>query len=242
MENALYIGLSKQIVLQTQMDMVANNVANINTPGYRAQDLLFKEYMTDPKGQVPPYSLVGSYGQFTNVTPGPVHVTGAPLDVALNGPGFFEIATPAGPRYTRAGSFTLNQASTIVTPSGDVVSAGGGSGITIPEDATEITIDELGNVSTQNGVVGRLSIVEFSSTDQLIREGNGLYRAPDGTQPAPAQNTRARQGAIENSNVQGVTEMTRMIEILREYQSIQRMIQSEHDLQRSAIQKLTTRN
>lgn len=241
MENALYVGLSRQIVLQAQMDMVANNVANINTPGFRSQDLLFKEFVTDPKGQGPAYSMVGDYGQFVSSAPGPVQMTGGPLDVALNGPGFFEIATPQGPRYTRAGSFTMNSSGTIVTPSGETVSAGGGSGISIPADAREIVIDEKGNISTDKGIIGKISIVEFANTDQLIREGNGLYRAPANAQPQPAANTRATQGAIEGSNVQGVTEMTRMIGILRDYQSLQRMIQNEHDLQRSAIQKLTTR-
>lgn len=242
MENALYVGLSRQVVLQAQMDMVANNVANVDTPGYRAQNLLFNEYVTDPKGQGPAYSMVYDYGQYTSAAPGPVQVTGGKLDVALSGPGFFEIATPQGPRYTRGGAFTLSANGTIVTASGETVSAGGGSGITLPANAKEIIIDEKGNVSTEDGAVGRLSIVEFASTDALVREGNGLYRAPAGVAPAPGENTRALQGAIEGSNVQAVTEMTRMINILRDYQSLQRMIQNKHDLERNAIQRLTNRN
>lgn len=224
------------------MEMVANNVANINTPGFREQSLLFKEYVMDPKGQGPAYSMVGDYGQMTSTVAGVTQVTGAPLDVALQGPGFFEIAGRDGPRYTRAGSFTMDQNGNIAMPSGELVSSGGGSGIAIPPGTREIVIDERGNVSNENGIIGRISIVEFANTDQLIREGNGLYRAPAGAQPTPSANTRALQGAIEGSNVQGVAEMTKMIGILRDYQALQRMVQNEHDLERNAIQRLLTRN
>lgn len=236
MENALYIGLSRQVVLQAQMEMVANNVANVNTPGYRAQNLLFTDYVADPRGQDAPYSMVYDYGQYTSQQPGTMQTTGAPLDVGLQGPGFFQIETPQGPRYTRAGSFTLNAAGEIVTPNGDR------TGVAIPPGAKYVSIDEQGNVSTDDGVVGRFTVVEFNNSDQLVREGNGLYRAPANAAPVAATNTRTMQGMIEGSNVQGVVETTRMINILRDYQALQRMIQNEHDLERGAIQRLTQRN
>lgn len=240
MENSIYVGLSRQVVLQSQMDMVANNIANLSTPGYREQNLLFKEYVADPMGQDHPYSMVYDYGQYTSTRPGVTATTGAPLDVALQGPGFFTITTPQGPRYTRAGNFSMNANGEIVTSTGQVV--GNGSAIVVPRDAKEIHIGEDGTVSTENGAVGRLEIVEFNNTDQLVREGNGLYVAPNGAQPGPATNTRAMQGMLEGSNVEGVTEITRMIGILRDYQSIQKLLQSEHELQQSLIQKLTQRN
>lgn len=238
MENAIYIGLSRQIILQSQMDMVANNIANMNTPGYRGQNMLFREYVTDPKGQGPAYSMVKEAGQFTSTAPGVNQTTGAPLDVALVGPGFFTISTPQGPRYTRAGSFTMNNNGDIVTPSGDLV---GSTAITVPADSKEIHIDQKGVVSTENGPIGQLQIVEFANTDQLTREGNGLYNAGTAT-PITTQNTKTIQGMVEGSNIQGVVEMTKMIGILREYQSVQRMLQSEHDLQRNTIQRLTGGN
>lgn len=239
MENALYVSLSRQIVLQSQMDMVANNVANVTTPGYRAQNLLFNEYVTDPKGQGPSYSMVYDRGDYTSTAPGPMQTTGAPLDIGLQGPGFFEISTPQGPRYTRGGSFTLNAIGEIVMPNGDKLSSGGGSGISIPQESKEIMIDEHGNVSTETGVVGKISIVEFGNTDQLIREGSGLYRAPINATTTPASHTKTMQGLLEGSNVQAVVETTRMINILRDYQSLQRIIQNEHDLERNAIQKIS---
>ena len=179
MENSIYIGLSRQVVLQAQMDMVANNVANISTPGYRAQNLLFKEFVADPKGQGPSYSMVYDVGQYTSAQPGVMMTTGAPLDVALQGPGFMTVTTPQGPRYTRAGSFILDAAGTMRTQTGEIV----GAGITIPQGSREITIDESGTVSTENGPVGQIEIVEFANTDALVREGNGLYRADGAAQP-----------------------------------------------------------
>lgn len=236
MENALYVSLSRQIALQAQMDMTANNIANTSTPGFRGQNLLFKEYLADPKGQSPAYSMVQTYGQYTDLQPGSMQTTGAPLDVALQGPGFFVIDTPAGPRYTRDGAFTMDQSGALVTPDGNRV----GGGVSIPAGARQIAIDEKGVVSTENGIVGQISIVEFPNAQTLVREGNGLYRA-EGASPASASNTRTMQGMLEGSNVQGVTEMTKMIGILRDYQALQRMIQNEHDLERSAIQRLTSR-
>jgi flagellar basal-body rod protein FlgF len=242
MENALYIGMSRQRVLESQMTMVANNIANIATPGYRAQDLLFREYITDPKGQGPAYSMVYDHGQFTSTAPGVTQTTGAPLDVALQGPGFFAVTTPQGQRYTRAGNFTLNAQNQLMLPTGELVSSGGGSPITLPAGATDIAIDERGTITTSEGIAGQIAIVEFDNTDALVREGNGLYSAPATANPVPAANTRAMQGMLEASNVQGVVEVTKMINILRDYQSLQRMIQGEHDLERTAIQRLTRQN
>jgi flagellar basal-body rod protein FlgF len=235
MENNLYIGLSRQVVLQAQMDMVANNVANVNTPGYRGQSLLFTDFIADPKGQDAPYSMVYDYGQYVSTAPGSFQTTGNKLDVALQGPGFFQVNTPQGPRYTRAGNFTLGPGGEMMTPSGDPL------GVNVPPGSRQLTIDERGAVSTEDGIVGQLTIVEFANTEALIREGNNLYRADGNAAPAGAANTRAMQGMLEGSNVQAVVETTRMINILRDYQSLQRLIQSEHDLERSAIQRLTQR-
>jgi flagellar basal-body rod protein FlgF len=239
MENSIYVGLSRQVVLQSQMDMVANNIANLSTPGYRGQNLLFKEYVADPKGQDHPYSMVYDYGQYTSTRAGVTSNTGAPLDVALQGSGFFTITTPQGPRYTRAGNFSLNAKGEIVTSTGDIV--GNGSAVVIPRDAQEIHIGEDGTVSTENGAIGRLEIVQFTNDNQLTREGNGLYNA-NGAAPGPANDTRAMQGMLEGSNVEGVTEITKMIGILRDYQSVQKLLQSEHELQQTAIQRLTQRS
>lgn len=235
MENNAYIGLSRQLVLQQQMTLTANNVANVNTPGYREQNLLFKEYVNDPRGEQHHYSQVYGLGQFESTKAGPTELTGNPLDIALEGPGFFGVQTPNGVRYTRAGNLTRNVTGEITTADGKPIMGDGGP-ITIPDGAREVKIAEDGTVSTEDGSIGRIQVMEFANAQTLVLEGNGLYNAPvPGT---PGANTKVRQGMIERSNVQAVVEMTRMIEILRDYQSVQRMIQSEHELERSTIQRL----
>lgn len=237
MENGLYIGLSRQMVLRTSMDLVANNIANANTPGYRAQQPLFKEYISDPKGGRDPISMVTDYGQYDITAPGTVQVTGNDLDVALTGPGFMGINTPAGDvQYTRAGNFALNNNREIVTPVGMTVAAEDGGAIQIPAGAKDVRIDKEGRVSTDQGEVGRLMIREFDNPQSLTPQGHGLYKTAEAGNTA--ENTVVSQGQIEGSNVEPVREMTHMISISREYQTLQRMLQNDHERQRTAIQRL----
>lgn len=240
MENSLYVALSRQVALQENMAIIANNVANINTPGYRGQNMIFEEYLADPKGLENPLSMVLDYGHYQKTDAGPVSLTDSPLDIALVGPGFLGIQTPEGVQYSRAGNFGLDPNGVMVNALGYRVAGNGGGDIVIPADAQEIIIDENGAVSTENGQVGQLMIVEFENEQILDPTGNGLYRNDQGGQPA--QNTKVQQGMVEGSNVQGVVEMTRMIEVSREYQAIQRMVQNEHDRQRTSIQRLMGTN
>lgn len=237
MENAQYIGLSRQMVLRTGMDLVANNIANANTSGYRTQNPLFSEYLSDPKGARDPISLVYDRGQYDVTRAGTIQTTGNELDVAVIGPGFIGVKMPNGEtQFTRSGNFTLNSKSEIVTPSGHQVSDAGGAILSIPEGATEVRIDKQGRVSTQNGQVGQIMVREFDNPQSLEPQGSGLYKTNEnGNVP---QDTVVLQGQLEGSNVQPVLEMTRMIQISREYQSIQRFVQTDHDRQRTAIQRL----
>jgi flagellar basal-body rod protein FlgF len=241
MENSLYAGLSRQVVLQRSMDLVANNVANVNTPGYRGQNPLFKEYIADPRGIEDPLSLVYDFGQYDTTAPGPMQVTGGTYDVALEGPGFMGVQTPSGEiQYTRAGNFTVNQSSQLVTPAGYAVAGNGGAPIVVPPGTQEVVIASTGDVIADGNSVGRISVVEFENLQDLKPQGNGLYSAT--AAGVPATETNVRQGMLEGSNVNSVQEMTRMIEILRTYQSTQRMISNEHERQLSAIQKLSQTN
>lgn len=240
MENTIYIGLSRAKTLQTAMDMTANNIANMDTPGYRGQNPVFLEYIADPKGRTDvkdPISMVLDYGQFQSTRPGPMQRTGNPTDAALSGPGFFGVQTPDGILYTRAGNFEINVNGELTTPSGLPVAGAGGGPITIPRGATEIRIAEDGTVSTQEGQVGQIGVTEFENLQDLEPVGDNLYKAVNGGRPATE--TRVVQGMVEGSNVQPVVEMTRMVEILREYQSIQRMLQGEHERMRSAVQRIS---
>lgn len=237
MENAQYIGLSRQMVLRTGMNLVANNIANANTSGYRSQNPLFSEYLSDPKGARDPISLVYDRGQYDVTSPGPIKTTGNELDVAVVGPGFIGVQTPDGStQYTRSGNFILNSRREMVTANGYNVADAGGAVISIPEGASEIRIDKQGRVSTQEGQIAQIMVREFDNPQTLEPQGNGLYKTDEnGNVP---QDTAVLQGQLEGSNVQPVLEMTKMIAISREYQSIQRFVQTDHDRQRTAIQRL----
>ncbi len=241
MENSIFIGLSRQMVLQDNMDIVANNLANMNTPGFRGQNLVFNEYISEPRGQEDPIRMVYDHTQYQVTEPGPVKRTGNSLDVAINGPAFFGVqsADGTGVRYTRAGNFSVNANGELITPSGHLVADQGGGTITIPDDASEINIDKNGSISTQDGEIARLMVVEFDNVQTLYPEGNGLYAVDGDAVPMPAANSTVEQGMLEGSNIEPVIEMTRMIEISREYQKVQKILENEHERQRTLIQKMT---
>ncbi len=242
MENSIYTGLSRQIALAEKMDIIANNVANMSTPGYRAQNMVFKEYINRPprsegvENPKDPLSMVMDYGQYQDTEIGPIQQTGNPLDVALQGPGWFGVQTANGVQYTRAGNFTLNGQGELVTSSGDKVANGGGGTITVPSEAKEIKIDRTGKIFTDQGEIGSLMVMTFPSDQDLKAQGNGLYSSP--TAGIPSEDTKVMQGMLEGSNVKPVLEMTRMIDVARNYEATQRMLQNEHDRQRTMIERL----
>jgi len=237
-ENSIYIGLSKQVVLRDNMDTIANNIANMSTPGYRAQNMLFEEYIDKERGDYDPMSFVQNRGQYMSTEPGSLAQTGNPLDVALVGPGFFGVQGPNGKvAYTRAGNFQMDVLGTLQTAAGDPMASAGGGNIIIPAGSTEISIDERGAVSNQDGQIGQMMVAEFENLQNLRPLGNNLYETDDA--PLPPTNTTVKQGLVEGSNVKPVIEMTRMIDTLRTYQSLQNVLQSENDRLRGVIDKLT---
>ncbi|MGQ0527227.1 MAG: flagellar basal-body rod protein FlgF [Alphaproteobacteria bacterium] len=237
MENSIYIGLSRQVVLTRQMDVIANNVANANTAGFRAQNLSFKEMISKSPGADEPLSFVYDNMQYQNTEAGPVEFTGNELDIMLEGPGFIGVAAPNGIAYTRAGNFQMSSSGQLLTSAGDPVASSGGSPITVPADSTEITIDEKGVVSNQSGQIGQIMIAEFKDPQRLQPFGNNLYRTDETAQPA--NKTRVRQGQLEGSNVKAIIEMNRMVETLRTFQNVQNILQTENERIRNTVQRLT---
>lgn len=237
MENSIYVGLSRSIALQREMDTVANNIANMNTPGYRNQHVLFEEYIEKPRGIVEPLSMVLDSGQYMSNKPGSVQLTGRSTDVSLNGPGFLSVQNGDETLYTRNGNLSKNVAGELVTGDGKPVLSDGGAPIVLPEDSIEIRIAEDGTVSNQDGPVGRLAVTEFENINEMDPVGESMYRAL--VPGVAATETRIIQGSLEGSNVNSVLEMTRMIEVHRAYQSTQRMLQNEHERQSTMIQRMT---
>jgi flagellar basal-body rod protein FlgF len=240
MDNSLYIAISRQTAIKSQMNLVANNIANMNTAGYRSQNVLFQEHLETQSSIADvddDLSLVHNYGQYDDHSPGPVKTTGNPLDIALNGPGFLGVVTPNGVEYTRAGNLSVNGNGELITASGFQVANTGGAPINIPDNEGNITIGNDGSISTNNGIIDNLMLAEFDNYQLLTPQGNGLYNTTE--EALPAANTLVMQGAVEGSNVNPILEMTRMIEISKNYQSSQRFIQGEHDLQRDSIKTLS---
>jgi flagellar basal body rod protein FlgG len=220
------------------MDMTANNIANANTPGYRNQNPMFQEFISKPQGASQPLSLVLDKGQYDTTSPGPAQYSGGTYDVALQGPGFMEIKTATGDtQYTRAGNFTIDGSGLLTTSSGLQV---GNTPIIIPPGTQSVVITEDGGVVADGNNVGKISMTEFDNLQDLEPQGNGLYAA---TVPGtPATTTTMKQGMLEGSNVNTITEMTRMIEISREYERTMSMLKNEGDRKTGAIQQLAKVN
>jgi flagellar basal-body rod protein FlgF len=240
MENAIYAGLSRQIALQRQLEVTANNIANMNTPGFRAQHERFETFLAEPQSIGPQrgraLAMVIDQATVRDLRPGALEQTGNPLDLALHGDGYLAVETEAGTRYTRNGRLTLDPTGQLVDQSGLPVLGAGGAPITIPAGATDITISGSGEIATENGVVGRLQVVRFEDENALVAEGGGLFAADEAPQPSPG--TRIVQGSFEQSNVQGVVEMTAMIDVSRQYQSTQNLLEAEHERLQTAIRRL----
>ena len=247
MENAQLISLSRQVALQRQMDVVANNLANINTTGFKGEKMLFEQYLmpvaSDKDFAYPdqPLSYVEDWATIHDMSNGAITLTGNPLDVALNGEGFLTVQTPAGERYTRSGSLQINAEGTLVDLEGNPVLADGGE-VQFEASDTDISISPTGVISTATGAKGRLQVVEFTSPEELTRVGDNLYAAAEGAEFFAATATSVTQGAIERSNVSGVREMTEMIRVSRAYESIAGQMQKQDEMRRTAIQRLGDAN
>ncbi|MBG52619.1 MAG: flagellar basal-body rod protein FlgF [Rhodobiaceae bacterium] len=243
MENALLIGMTRQMALRREMSIIANNLANINTNGYKSEHPLFEEYLmptaTEESGDKD-ISFVQDVGMHRNLGPGRIDVTENPLDVAISGEGYFKVQTPEGVRYTRNGAFELNAQGQLVTPDGHPVLTAGGAPITFGTDETGIIIASDGTISTSQGERGQLGLVKFENERQLQNAGGTLYRTEQAE--LPVEETRLMQGAIESSNVQPILEMTNMISVMQAYQSANNIVDKSDELQRRAISTLAETN
>lgn len=238
MENQLYIGLSRQMALRRQLDVVANNIANMNTVGFRGERSLFEAAM-EPGGTKPTDRIAFTIDRatYTDMQPGAFSETGNPYDVALDGDGFLTVRTADGLRYTRDGRMRRDEDGQLVNANGFPVLDDGGLPITIDSEYTTVTIASDGLVSADGDVVARLAVVRFENPQTLKQTGDLLFIGDDAA-ALPAPETRLVQGKVEKSNVQGITEVTRLMELSRDYQSVTKMVDEGQELLRSAISRL----
>jgi len=251
MENALLIGLSRQMALNHELDIVANNIANIDTTGYKADNATFAEFLM-PQAREDAFtgndrrvSFVQDRSSWIDLSQGSIQRTGNPLDITINGNAYLVVQTPRGQRYTRNGALQINATGQLVTSEGYQV-VGDGGPITFQQSDHDIVISASGIITVRAGADtadsprGRLQIVGFDRPQLLQKDGGSTFMAPNGVTPTAApQGTRVVQGAIEKSNVRAVYEMTRMIEITRNYNDIAAVLQQQSEQRRNALQQLS---
>lgn len=233
MDNAGYVTLTRQSGLMSELRTVAQNVANASTVGYRREGVVFSEHVKEAGRESLSMATAGTH--FIDQTQGVLKRTGGTFDMAIEGDGFFRIETNEGERLTRAGNFALNDAGELVTPLGQPVLSADGAAIAIPDDAGPIAISSDGTISAGDQVFGQIGIATTNSIN-LRRMGDNLFEATGDVQPA--ENFKVAQGFIEQSNVNAVTEIARLIEVQRAYELGQGMMDREHNRLTAMIQTL----
>ncbi|MGE5537916.1 MAG: flagellar basal-body rod protein FlgF [Gemmatimonas sp.] len=238
MELPSLMAMSRQMSLQKEMEAIANNVANLNTNGYKADRVTFNAYTQRPAGAAVSASMVFPKlgAPHREMQEGTINATSNPLDVAIRGDAYFVVDTPQGRRFTRNGHFGLDTQNRLVTDTGRPVLDDRNRPLVVPQDAGQVTINSDGSVSAGEQRIGKIQLVAFDDPQQLKRVGDGLFTS-DAT-PKPASDTEVVQGALETANVEPVLEMTRMIETARAYEQAQKILDTENDRMRRGIETL----
>lgn len=239
MDNTSYVSLSNQLALQRRMDITANNIANMNTVGFKTEHSVFEDYLVkpEPSERKAAYNFVSDIGMYRSFDDGAHTFTSNDLDVALTGPGFLQVENDAGDLfYTRNGQMSVNSLGTLVDTNGHAVLDNGGTPITIPAGTEQVSIGKDGTVATEEGVVGTLGVFEFANLQDMQKSGDNLYTTTQN--PELATQTVVSQGYIEGSNVNPIIEMQNMISLQRMYEATQRMVEQEHDRKTNYIQRL----
>ena len=232
MDSAGYITLTRQSGLMREMQIVANNIANAATTGFRQEGLIFSEHVKSVPGG-PSLSMSSDNVRNTSMLQGAMTQTGGRFDFAIEGEGFFLVQTPAGERLTRAGSFTPSAEGELVTNDGYRVLDAGGAPIFVPPDAAGFSVAGDGTLSANGRVLGQVGLYLPTDPLSLIREDGVMFRTDGGVDPT--EEARVVQGFLESSNVDPVGQIARMIEVQRAYELGQSFMDSEDDRVRSAL-------
>ncbi|MRR05582.1 MAG: flagellar basal-body rod protein FlgF [Deltaproteobacteria bacterium] len=240
MNSGIYGAISGNLAMMNQLDVLANNLANVNTPGFKKDTISFEAVMaasalqgSDGSADTPALAT-GSYS--IDYSAGSVKVTGNTFDIALDGDGFFAINTPQGKAYTRQGNFKMDANSKLVTADGYEV-LGGGSPIII--NGGSVSFDAKGKIFVEGQEAGSIDVLDFPKPYDLRKIGSALFMPndPDAT-PQATKDTVVRQGYLEGSNVNALEEMVRMIETTRSSETCQRMVQNYDQLTGKAVNDL----
>lgn len=236
MEHAGYTTLSRQSGLAREMQIVANNIANAATTGYRSEGMIFSEFV-QPVEDGASLSMGQGNVRNTSFLQGTLTQTGAPFDLAIEGDGFFLIETPAGERLTRSGAFSPNGQGDLVNYDGFRVLDAGGAPVFVPPGA-DIAVSNDGTLSADGNPVGQIGVVRPLDPSTLVREDGVMFKTEDGFEPSDT--ARVLQGFVENSNVNPIGQLARMIEVQRAYELGQSFLEAEDERVRAAMKMLMT--
>ena len=238
MDNPTYVSLSRQSGLLKELSVIANNMANAGTTGFKREGAIFTEYVKSAgsakSSDSPRESMsMGRLGaHVSHFESGELSQTGGTLDVAIDGEGFFLVETPQGERLTRAGHFSTDNEGTLINTSGYAVLDDSGGRIQIPQEVNILAIGGDGTISADGVELGKLGLVN-ANPQELSREGDNLWVAENGY--APVEEATFVQGFLEGSNVQPIAEIARMIEVQRAYDVGQKLLEIENDRIESVI-------
>ncbi|MDP1629931.1 MAG: flagellar basal-body rod protein FlgF [Caulobacter sp.] len=240
MDNTMYVALSRQMTLRRELDIVANNIANSDTTGFKLEGTMVRTEPSTGASMIDgPATLkfVLDDGVTRDFGQGALRKTDGAFDLAIEGAGFFKVQTPDGERYTRDGRFTLSPEGKMTTQSGNPVLGEGGE-ITVNPELGAVSIGADGVVSQAGEQIGKVAVVAFDDPGGLSKTGDNLFRNASNLQPQPSTTAQIRQGMLEGSNVNPILQVTRLIEITRAYESMAKTIESSAELSRRSVERL----
>lgn len=241
MENTSYVALSSMTMLMRQMDVIANNMANVNTASFKQQYMVVNEYDKNTTG-TEKLAMVQDFAVLRDLRQGALVATDNPLDLAIDGDGYYAMETSSGPRYTRSGAFTLDSTGTIVNHEGNPLLDVRNRPIQVPATLIDLRVAADGTITgtdptnRQQQTVGQIRLVKFENPHYLKELGNGLLETEES--PITADKAQIRQYMQEESNVNPVLTLTEMIDVQRKYQSTQNFLDKEDERMRDMLQRL----
>jgi flagellar basal-body rod protein FlgF len=236
MQSSLYVGISAQVALQDRVDVIAQNVANGDTAGYRGTEAKFDTVLSNLSAD--PVSFATSNGQIVKQTPGPLSKTGNPLDVAVKGNGWLSVVTAQGPIYTRDGRMKINTGGTLVTLSGAPLLDAGGAQIQLDTGGGPPDIGADGGVKQGGKLIGALGLYSLPPDAKLSRVEGGVTSSVPGTPVADYSKNGVVQGFVEQSNVNPIMEITHLVYAQRAFEGVSAAIQSVETSFKNAIQTI----
>lgn len=252
MADGIYTALSGSLAQQHQLDTIANNVANASTAGFRGDRAVFGELVAgaqkngriDPRQPAPanPDKFVKVDMNQLDMQPGIIRKTGNPLDLGLQGDGFFVVRTPQGDRLTRSGNFMLQESGELSTTDGNLVVGDGNLPIIIPRNTKSIEIRPDGTIRADSTDVAKLSLKNVKDPNALLREGTTTYSVKEGTPIVDAERLDVVQYHLEGSNVNAISGMNELITVNRTFDALQRVIQSFQEIDQRTARDVGSRS